>query len=126
MRIDKFLWSLRYFKTRSQATASCKKGQVRINGAIVKPAREVYPMDAIVVRKQQVEYELTVLDLPKSRVGPKLVSLFRKDTTPEEALQHQELARLTKEQYRKKGLGRPTKRDRRDMDAFTGQTDEEE
>ena len=82
MRIDKYLWSTRYFKTRNIGTSACKKGQVKINGQVIKPSREVYPMDKIVVRKNQIDYQLTVLDIPKSRVGAKLVDIYRKDTTP--------------------------------------------
>lgn len=118
MRIDKFLWSTRYFKTRNIATTACKKGQVRINDVAVKPSREVYPMDKIVVRKNQIDYQLTVLDIPESRVGAKLVDIYRKDTTPKEAFRNNELLRLAKDHYRKKGLGRPTKKDRRDMDDY--------
>jgi ribosome-associated heat shock protein Hsp15 len=118
LRIDKFLWSTRYFKTRNIATTACKKGQVKINGNIVKPSREVYPSDTIVVRKNQIDYQLLVLDIPPSRVGAKLVDIYRKDTTPKEAFQNNELLALAKEHYRKKGLGRPTKKDRRDIDEY--------
>lgn len=118
MRIDKFLWSTRYFKTRNIATTACKKGQVKINGNVVKPSREVYPSDTIVVRKNQIDYQLLVLDIPPSRVGTKLVDIYRKDTTPKEAFQNNELLALAKEHYRKKGLGRPTKKDRRDIDEY--------
>ena len=118
MRIDKFLWSTRYFKTRNIATTACKKGQVKINGNVVKPSREVYPSDTIIVRKNQIDYQLLVLDIPPSRVGAKLVDIYRKDTTPKEAFQNNELLALAKEHYRKKGLGRPTKKDRRDIDEY--------
>ena len=118
MRIDKFLWSTRYFKTRNIATNACKKGHVKINGITAKPGREVYPMDEIVVRKNQIDYKLTVLDIPPSRVGAKLVNIYRKDTTPKEAFEHNELLQYSKDYYRKKGIGRPTKKDRRDIDDF--------
>lgn len=118
MRIDKFLWSLRYFKTRNMAGIACKKGQVRINNQSAKPARVVYPADQITLRKNQMEYQLTVLDIPKNRVGAKLVDLYRKDTTPKEALENQALVKLAQDQHRKKGLGRPTKKDRRDMEDY--------
>ncbi|BFP42669.1 RNA-binding S4 domain-containing protein [Flavobacteriaceae bacterium GF1] len=123
MRIDKFLWSTRYFKTRNLATTACKKGHVRINGDVVKPSREVYPMDKITVRKNQIDHQLTVLDIPESRVGAKLVELYRKDTTPKEAFEHNELLQFAKDHYRKKGTGRPTKKDRRDIDEYL--TDED-
>lgn len=125
MRIDKFLWSTRYYKTRNIATTACKKGRVKINGSPVKPSREVYPMDIVVVRKNQIDYQLTVLDIPESRVGAKLVDIYRKDTTPKEAFTNNELLQLAKDHYRKKGLGRPTKKDRRDMDGYLSEPDVE-
>ncbi len=118
MRIDKYLWCTRYFKTRSLATAACQKGHVRVNEQVVKPSREVYPTDKLIVRKDQVNYELEVLDVPSSRVGAKLVDLYRKDTTPKEALQQTELLKHSKDFYRKKGSGRPTKKDRRDIEDY--------
>ena len=118
MRIDKYLWSTRYFKTRNMGTTACKKGQIKINGQVVKPGREVYPMDKIIVRKNQINYQLTVLDIPKSRVGAKLVDIYRKDTTPKEAFQHDELLQYAKDYYRKKGEGRPTKKDRREISEY--------
>jgi ribosome-associated heat shock protein Hsp15 len=119
MRIDKYLWSVRYYKTRSIATQACKKGAVRINDAAVKPSRDVYPGDNVTLRKNQINYSLRVIEVPKSRVGPKLVDLYRVDTTPKEAFQQQELLKYSKEYYRKRGMGRPTKKDRRDIEDFT-------
>lgn len=118
MRIDKFLWCLRYFKTRTIASNATKKGQVRVNDSIVKPSREVYPTDEINVRINQVNYRMTVLDLPKSRVGTKLVDQYRQDTTPKSEFEAKELLKLAKEHYRKKGEGRPTKKDRRDIEGY--------
>ena len=118
MRIDKFLWCLRYFKTRTIASNATKKGQVRVNDSIVKPSREVYPTDEINVRINQVNYRMTVLDLPKSRVGAKLVDQYRQDTTPKSEFEAKELLKLAKEHYRKKGEGRPTKKDRRDIEGY--------
>ena len=118
MRVDKYLWSTRYFKTRSIATQACRKGAVRVNDAIVKPSREVYPGDNLTVRKDQVNYTLRVIEVPKSRVGPKLVDLYRVDTTSKEASQHKELLKYSKEYYRKRGMGRHTKKDRRDIEDF--------
>ena len=100
------------------ATTACKKGQVKVNDAPVKPSREVFPMDQIVLRKNQIDYRLTVLDLPESRVGAKILEIYRKDTTPKDAFQHNELLKFAKEHYRKKGTGRPTKKDRRDIDDY--------
>ncbi len=121
MRIDKYLWCTRYFKTRNQATQACKKGAARVNAELVKPAREIYPGDKITLRKDQVNYSMEVLDLPPSRVGAKLVGMYVKDITPGEELAHREMMKLSKEHYRKKGLGRPTKKDRRDLDDFTSE-----
>lgn len=118
MRIDKYLWSTRYFKTRNMATISCKKGHVKINGQVAKPGREVFPMDAVVVRKDQIDHTFTVLDVPQSRVGAKLVDIYRKDTTPVSAFAHNELLQYSKEYYRKKGTGRPTKKDRREIEEY--------
>lgn len=124
MRIDKYLWCIRYFKTRSQATAACRKGHVHINGEACKPSREVLPTDRIRLRKNQMEYQLKVLDIPPSRVGAKWVGIYREDNTPAESLEKQQLIRQSREYYRRKGTGRPTKKDRRDLEDYM--YDEEE
>lgn len=123
MRVDKFLWCVRYFKTRSIATNACKKGHVKIDGSSVKPSKEVFPADKITVRKNQINYQIEVLDLPPSRVGAKLVNLYLVDTTPKEAFEKQDLLKYSKDYYRKKGTGRPTKKDRRDIDEWFENTD---
>jgi len=123
MRVDKYLWCIRYFKTRSIATNAVKKGQVKVNDAVVKPSRDVYPMDTVQVRKNQVNYILQVLDLPESRLGAKLVDIYRKDITPKENLEKLDLLKYSKDYYRKKGTGRPTKKDRRDIDDLYEQDD---
>ena len=118
MRIDKFLWAVRFYKTRNVSADAIKKGHVRINGVIAKPAKEVFGGDQLEVRKNQITYRLLVLDTPQSRVGAKLVPQYIKDQTPKEAFQNQELLKLAKDYYHKKGTGRPTKKDRRDLDDF--------
>ena len=123
MRIDKYLWCIRYYKTRTLATTACKKGQVRINKEIVKPSREVYPQDTIEVRKNPINYQLTVNDIPESRVSAKLVDIYRTDTTTKEQFEAQELLKYSKDYYRKKGVGRPTKKDRRDIEDFTDENE---
>ncbi|WP_343488391.1 RNA-binding S4 domain-containing protein [Allomuricauda sp. d1] len=123
MRVDKFLWCTRYYKTRNMATTACKKGQIKVNGSTVKPSREVFPMDKIVLRKNQIDFQLTVLDIPENRVGAKLVDIYRKDTTPKDAFEHSDLLKYAKDHYRKKGLGRPTKKDRRDIDEYLDEGD---
>ena len=118
MRIDKYLWSVRYYKTRTIATTACKKGQVKINSDVVKPSREVYPLDKIEIRKDQINYSFVVNDIPPSRVGAKLVDIYRTDTTPKEAFETKEFLKYSKDYYRKKGTGRPTKKDRRDIEGY--------
>lgn len=124
MRVDKFLWSVRYFKTRSIATEACKQGKIRINDSIVKPSREVYPSDKLMIRKDQINYEIEILDLPPSRVGAKLVGLYINDVTPKEALEKLDLLKFSQDFYRKKGTGRPTKKDRRDIDEWVDSPNE--
>ena len=115
MRIDKYLWAIRVFKTRSLATASCREGRVLIQDDTVKPARAVNIGEEIVIKKGAVYFKWKVLELPKSRVGPPLVPTYAEDiTSPEEKLKLQ-MIRLGQNQ-RPKGIGRPTKRDRRDWD----------
>jgi len=119
MRIDKYLWCTRYFKTRSIATEACKKGHIKINGTNVKPSKDVFAGENIIIRKNQVNYQIEVLDIPKNRVGAKLVDLYRKDNTPAEAFENSEFLKYSKDYYRKKGTGRPTKKDRRDIEDYT-------
>lgn len=116
MRIDKYLWCIRLYKTRNIATEACKKGHIKINGAVAKPSKEVFVQDKISVRKNQINHEIVVNDIPEQRVGAKLVDIYRTDNTPPEALKHLELIKLSQDYYRKKGEGRPTKKDRRDLD----------
>ena len=118
MRIDKYLWCVRYFKTRNSASTACKKGHVRVNDVIAKPSRELLPTDKLVVRINQINYQLTVLDIPPSRVGAKLVDVYRMDTTPKSEFEAQELLKYSKDYYRQKGEGRPTKKDRREIDGY--------
>lgn len=119
MRIDKYLWAIRVFKTRNMASEACKKGQVRINNCITKPSKEVYKGEEIMVRKNQINYKFIVIDTPESRIGAKLVDLYRKDETPKEEFEKFDLLKYSKDYYRKKGTGRPTKKDRRDIDNYT-------
>ena len=116
MRVDKFLWCVRYFKTRSLATNACRQGKVKIGGDNVKPSREIFPNDKITVRKNQIDYQIDVLDIPASRIGAKLAGLYVNDITPREEFEKLELLKYSKDYYRKKGTGRPTKKDRRDID----------
>ncbi|MGY0407941.1 MAG: RNA-binding S4 domain-containing protein [Polaribacter sp.] len=125
MRIDKYLWCIRVFKTRTVATNACKKGQVKIETTNVKPSKEVFGNELILVRKNQINYQIKVLDLPSSRVGAKLVDMYRKDITPKEEFEKTALLKYSKDYYRKKGTGRPTKKDRRDIDDYQKDTKED-
>jgi ribosome-associated heat shock protein Hsp15 len=118
MRVDKYLWCIRYYKTRNMVTEACKKNHITVNGLVAKPSKEVFATDKITFRKDQITQIILVLDIPESRVGAKLVDMYRKNETPPEAFEHLELLKLSKEHYRKNGEGRPTKKDRRDLDDY--------
>ncbi len=118
MRVDKFLWCMRYFKTRSLATDVVNKNRVQVNGQIVKASKEVLPGDRLRITKDQIHYECEILQIPKSRIGAKLVPLHINDLTPIEELNKRELKSLSQSYYREKGQGRPTKKDRRDLDDY--------
>ncbi len=118
VRVDKWLWSVRVFKTRSLATDACKKHRVTINGSLAKPAREIRIGDVIAVRKPPVEYQFRVLALLNSRVGAKLVDDYMENITPKEQYEILKLQKISGFVDRAKGLGRPTKKDRRDIDEF--------
>jgi ribosome-associated heat shock protein Hsp15 len=118
MRIDKYLWCIRYYKTRSIATEACNKGQVSVNGQKVKPSKTIINGDEIIVRKDQINYKLKVLDIPASRLGAKLVDIYRLDTTTAEELLKLANLRSASAHYREKGVGRPTKKDRRDLEDY--------
>ena len=126
MRVDQYLWCIRLFKSRNLASTICKKGLVKVNGQKVKPSREVLPLDRIEVRKEQLWRLYEVLDLPKSRVGAKLVALYVVEKTDPSVFEHQELQNLTSNFQREEGTGRPTKKERRDLDDLdTGEIDEQ-
>ena len=118
MRVDQYLWRLRYFKSRSKASEACKKGHVRIEDIIVKPSRDIFIGDKIKVRKNQIWYELAVLDTPKSRVGAKILNLYREDRTKKDAFKNAEIQANSKVLERDKGSGRPTKKDRREIEQY--------
>lgn len=118
MRIDKFLWSVRFFKTRSLAAEQVKKNRISIQNQIVKPSKEVRVGDVITIRKNQIDYKIKVLQIPKSRMGAKLVPLHIKDVTENEQYEILKLRKMQQNYYRVKGHGRPTKRDRREIDYF--------
>ena len=116
VRIDKWLWAVRLFKTRTLATEECKKGRVTIDGISVKPSRIHKPGDIIKVRKNPVTYSYKVIAITGKRVGAKLVHEFSLDITPPEELKILEMKQLMGSFDRDRGTGRPTKKDRRDID----------
>jgi ribosome-associated heat shock protein Hsp15 len=99
-------------------TEACKKNHVTVNGLVAKPSKEVFTTDKITFRKDQITQIITVLDIPESRIGAKLVDRYRRNDTPAASFEHLELLKLSKQHYRKNGTGRPTKKDRRDIDEF--------
>ncbi|MBU4538435.1 MAG: RNA-binding S4 domain-containing protein [Weeksellaceae bacterium] len=120
MRIDKFLWCVRFYKTRSIAADEIKKNRVSVGSQTVKSSKEVNPGDTIKIRKNQIDYQIKVIQIPKSRIGAKLVPLHIEDKTDKEQYEILKLRKLTQDYYRIKGEGRPTKKDRRDMDYYIG------
>ncbi len=118
MRIDKFLWSIRFYKTRTIATEEIKKNRVSIGESVVKSSKEVKEGDVIKIRKNQIDYKIKVIQIPKSRIGAKLVPLHIKDVTDKEQYELLKMRKMSQDYYRIKGEGRPTKKDRRDMDDY--------
>jgi len=118
VRIDKWLWAVRIFKTRTIAVEACKKNRVSVNGAIVKPSRTIKVGDTIDVRKPPVTYSFKVLGLTSNRVGAKLVPDLLENITSPEQYEILELKKISGFVDRAKGTGRPTKKDRRDIDDF--------
>ena len=118
MRIDKFLWCVRFYKTRSIASDEIKKNRVSLGGQTVKSSRDVKEGDLIKIRKNQIDYQIKIVQIPKSRIGPKLVPLHIEDRTDKEQYEILKLRQLSQEHYRNRGEGRPTKKDRRDLDEF--------
>jgi ribosome-associated heat shock protein Hsp15 len=118
MRIDKYLWSVRFYKTRTIATEDIKKNRVSIGENPVKASKEVKSGDVIKIRKNQIDYKIKVLDIPKSRVGAKLVALYVVDMTEKDQYEILKMRKESQDYYRQKGIGRPTKKDRRDMDDY--------
>ena len=118
MRVDQILWHLRYYKSRSLATAACKKGHVKVNEQIAKPSKVVITSDVVEVRKKQVSYKFKILDVPKKRVSAKLVNIYRDDQTVNDPFGSKEFMGLNKISKRIKGKGRPTKKERRKLDSL--------
>lgn len=119
-RIDQWLWSVRIFKSRTQAGEACKKGKVSINGQVVKPSAQVNLEDHIKVEKNRYEYQFIVRKIIRKRVGAPAAVLCYTDITPEEELKKFDrwFVGKAKGEFREKGTGRPTKKDRREIERF--------
>ena len=124
VRIDKFLWAVRLFKTRSIAADAIKKGRITIDGSQVKSSRNVKKGDVISVRVAPATRSFLILELAQNRMGAKLVPNHIKEVTPPDQLEILELQRLANSMNRRKGLGRPTKKERRDIDNFFDNEDD--
>lgn len=122
VRIDKFLWATRLFKTRTVATEACKKGRVAVGGTTVKPSRPVQAGEIIEVRKPPITYSFRVLALAENRMGAKLVPQYLENITPPEQYELIEMIRLSGFVNRSKGMGRPTKREGRELKKFTDES----
>jgi ribosome-associated heat shock protein Hsp15 len=118
VRIDKYLFAMRIYKTRSVATEACKKGRITMNGSEIKPSRTFKIGDVFSVRKGPITYTYRILKLSENRLGAKLVPDYLQDITSPEQLELLELARLAGQSGRNRGTGRPTKKDRRDLEQF--------
>lgn len=118
VRIDKFLWSVRLYKTRSLAAEACKKGRVTMGGMPVKTSRVVKEGDVVEIRVPPIVRSFKVLALADNRMGAKLVPGFIEDVTPADVLAVLEISQLAQASGRQRGTGRPTKKERRDLEEF--------
>lgn len=117
-RLDKYVWAVRLAKTRSKATEEISKGKVRLNGEDCKPSKEVRVGDEINVSRHTATFSYKVVQLLTNRVGPKLVDQYIIDITPEEEVEKLKLFQVAQKGYRAYGTGKPSKKDRRDLDDF--------
>ena len=121
-RIDKWLWAARIFKTRTIAAAACKKGQVSMGGVQLKPSRMVKVGDIVDVRKPPITYSYKILQAIENRVGPKLVPEVLENVTAPEQYELLEMSKISGFVNRARGTGRPTKKERRQLDDFRDET----
>lgn len=119
-RLDKWLWAVRIFRTRSLAGDACRAGSVAVNEIPAKPARDVRPGETVTVKQGLVLRTLRVVDVPRSRVGPKLVAAYCTDLTPPSEIEQAKQQSVQHFLARERGGGRPTKRDRRLLDNLFG------
>ena len=120
-RIDKWLWAVRIYKTRTMATDACAGGKVKMNNKTVKASRMIHPGNLIQVRKEVVKYEYIVLKIAEKRMGAKIVQDFVEDVTKAKELEKLKISKDLSFQTRKKGKGRPTKKERRIIDKIKEQ-----
>lgn len=118
VRVDKYLWAMRIYKTRSIAADACKNGRITMNGVQLKPSRTFHIGDAFSVRKGPVTFTYRILALTENRLGAKIVPEYMQDITPPDQLELLELAHMAAQSGRDRGTGRPTKKDRRDIESF--------
>ena len=118
VRIDKWLWAVRLYKTRSLATEACKKGKVLIQNVAVKPSRTVKVGEIVQVRQNPVIYSFKVIALAQNRMNAKLVPGFMENVTTPDQLELIELAKIAAQSGRARGTGRPTKKERRELDEY--------
>ena len=126
VRIDKWLWAVRLFKTRTLAAEACKKGKIYIQSIQVKPSRNIKVGDTIAIKRNGIIFSFQVVALSENRMNAKLVPEFMKNVTTPDQLELYELAKLSGDSGRARGMGRPTKKDRRDIDQFTDPNTEDE
>lgn len=126
LRIDKYLWAVRVFKTRTLATEACDKGRVLIGDVAVKPSRSVKPGDLITVKKTPIVHTYKVLGILPTRLSAEKVKEFVLELTPEEEFQKYQMMKTGAFVSRDRGTGRPTKKDRRLMDKLSDQEEDEE
>lgn len=118
MRIDKFLWATRFFKSRSLAAISCKKGNIKLNGIKAKASKEVYISDEILVRKNQIFYNIMIIDLPNNRISNKKISNYYKNIETQEMKEKKNLIVANKILKTPKSDIKPTKKNRRELISF--------
>ena len=116
--MDKYVWSVRLAKTRSKESEAIVNGKIRLNGDLVKPSKEVKLGDEIQIIRHTARFTFRVVQLLKKRVGAKLVQDYIIDITPEEEIEKLKLYQLSQFAYRQHGTGKPSKKDRRDLDDF--------
>jgi ribosome-associated heat shock protein Hsp15 len=123
IRLDKYLWSIRIYKTRSDATEACRSGRITVNGIGAKPSRDVRPDDILTIRKGNIFFKYKVIQTVEKRQPAKLVELYALNITPQEELDKLKFQKESFFMAREKGTGRPTKKERRDMDGLLDNLD---